>query len=128
MEDIVIKSDKTHNWRVWAGVIAFILVFLVGVWLMYSWWLAPWLSKANNLNKESVIVPGVESTDEDKDGLNLREETKLGTSDNLKDTDNDGVDDYKEFQMGLDPLNQDTDGDGYLDGIEVNSGHDPLKK
>lgn len=128
MEDIVVKETKLGAWKVWAGVVVFVVVFLVGAWWLYSWWLAPWLNSAGEMNKEKVVVPGVVETDQDKDGLNLQEETKLGTSDNLKDTDNDGLDDRREFQLGTNPLKPDTDGDGYLDGVEVNTGHDPLKK
>ncbi len=45
------------------------------------------------------------SLDQDRDGLSLLDESKLGTSD----------------------TNADTDGDGYTDRQEVESGHDPLK-
>lgn len=45
------------------------------------------------------------STDRDADGLNRREESMLGTSDD----------------------HADTDGDGYTDKQEVESGHDPLQ-
>jgi hypothetical protein len=128
MEDIVIKESKFGAWKVWAGVAVFIIIFLGGVWWLYSWWLSPWLKSANNLNQENVTVPGVVETDQDKDGLNLKEETKLGTSDNLRDSDNDGLDDKKEVELGTNPLKPDSDEDGYLDGMEVNTGHNPLKK
>lgn len=128
MDDIVLKENKAGIWKVWLGVLVFLVVFLLGVWWLYSWLLSPWLNSVDNLDKENVVVPGVVETDQDKDGLNLREESKLGTSDNLKDTDNDGLDDKREKELGTNPLQSDTDGDGYLDGIEINSGHDPLKK
>ena len=80
--------------------------------------------------------------DEDGDGLNVRKEFELGTSDlsddsdidelsddyevnvlgtdpTFADTDFDKIIDKEEIDLGLDPLNPDSDGDGIIDGDET---------
>lgn len=58
--------------------------------------------------------------DKDKDGLNDREERKLGTNPNIADSDTDGLNDGEEFmQYRTHPLRIDTDNDGLNDMQEV---------
>ncbi|HPN67115.1 MAG TPA: hypothetical protein PLZ62_00470 [bacterium] len=121
-----VGPDKVEL-KTWLFFGIFVIIFLIGTVMLYIWWLKPWLGDVAN-NSEQVVVPGVEETDSDGDGLNLREESILGTSDNMTDSDGDGLSDDKEKRLGTNPLSKDTDGDGYQDGVEVNSGHDPLKK
>ena len=60
------------------------------------------------------------SADDDKDGLGICEEEKLGTDPNNPDTDGDGLTDGDEvLKYKTNPLKADTDGDGLNDGDEV---------
>lgn len=71
---------------------------------------------------------GINSVDEDHDGLVLADEVELGLSDNLADIDADGLSDGDEVHTyATNPALADTDGDGYSDGVEVAGGYDPLK-
>jgi hypothetical protein len=119
-------EDKVEP-KVWIYFGIFVVIFLIGSVLLYVWWLNPWLNSVSN-NTTEIKVPGVEETDSDGDGQNLREESALGTSDNMNDSDGDALPDNEEKRLGTNPLNKDTDGDGYQDGVEIKSGHDPLKK
>lgn len=58
----------------------------------------------DNEDHQAECMSGIESTDEDGDGLVVKDEFAAGTSDN----------------------NADTDGDGYTDSEELANGHDPL--
>lgn len=65
--------------------------------------------------------------DNDEDGLNTIEESKLGTSANVADSDGDGLDDGYEVSVSLTkPLLYDTDEDTYSDAEELNLGLNPL--
>ncbi len=65
-------------------------------------------------------------TDRDQDGLSLREEFVLKTSDKQADFDNDGLKDGEEvYNYKTNPTNPDSDGDSYLDGEEVQNGYNP---
>lgn len=114
------------DYSMWIVFGVFLVVFVVGIVLLYFWWLGPWLSGVSNTEQAEPVIPGVEETDEDGDGLSLKEESGLGTSDNLKDSDDDGLDDDIELRLGTDPTNRDTDGDGYFDKVELDAGYDPL--
>jgi outer membrane protein OmpA-like peptidoglycan-associated protein len=69
------------------------------------------------------------TSDDDMDGLMLKEEKLLGTDPKNPDTDGDGLNDGEEVQKyKTDPLKADTDGDGLTDGDEVlKYKTDPLK-
>lgn len=121
-----VLAGKNKSWPMWIMFTFFVMVFLVGVGLLYRFWLNPWITAVRADYGLDANVPGVRETDQDKDGLNLEIESKLGTSDNLRDTDNDGLDDAEEIKLGTDPLVIDTDRDGYKDGVEVKSKHNPL--
>jgi hypothetical protein len=55
--------------------------------------------------------------DSDKDGLENRLETELGTNPKLSDTDGDSLSDYDEYcKYRTDPTKKDSDGDGKPDG------------
>ncbi|MFZ2681888.1 MAG: thrombospondin type 3 repeat-containing protein [Patescibacteria group bacterium] len=70
---------------------------------------------------------GINSIDEDRDGLVLSAEFSLGLSDSIADGDGDGLSDGDEVHVhGTDPTKTDTDGDGFTDGGEVQTGYDPL--
>ncbi|MBI9104537.1 MAG: hypothetical protein JEY99_19130 [Spirochaetales bacterium] len=53
--------------------------------------------------------------DADQDGLSLRKERILGSSDETAHSDGDGLDDYTEYLIGSSPVLEDTDNDGYPD-------------
>ncbi len=59
------------------------------------------------------------SSDCDGDGLEDKEELKLGTLVYEKDTDGDGLWDGWEVKLGSDPFSKDTDGDGLSDMVEM---------
>ncbi len=121
-----LNTKEERPLSVWMMFGVFVVLFLIGTYLLYSWWLNPWLTEVNNRDLE-VVVPGVKETDSDGDGLSLEYESRIGTSDNMTDSDGDRLADDEEVEMGTDPLNKDTDGDGYLDGEEVDNDFDPLK-
>ena len=56
--------------------------------------------------------------DVDGDGLDLEEETLLGTDPTKADTDADGLSDPAEVALGTDPRRADTDGDGIRDSAD----------
>ncbi len=86
------------------------------------------------------LLPGdalhlVYDEDRDRDGLGIRTERALGTSDLERDTDGDGLEDGEEVLPGWapgeprpeaisDPTRADTDGDGLDDGAERAAGTD----
>ena len=83
------------------------------------------ISATTSVNSVVASTTTIE-IDTDHDGLNDKEEAKLGTNPLKADTDGDGLNDYDEVKVyGTDPLKADTDGDGYSDGVEVRSGHNP---
>ncbi len=68
------------------------------------------------LMTEAVLPIGL---DTDKDSLNSKLETEVGTIAYDADTDDDGIlDGVEHFGMGTSPIRRDTDGDGIIDGIE----------
>lgn len=78
--------------------------------------------------KTGDIVQLIYSVDGDGDGVPLRVETLLGTSDERVDSDGDTLSDWEELHPDpetgpkTNPANKDTDGDGWLD----NEDDDPL--
>ncbi|MFA4931265.1 MAG: hypothetical protein WC570_05375 [Patescibacteria group bacterium] len=121
-------NENRPDYKTWIVLVIFLVVFLVGVVMLYFWWLSPWLNGVSQSNNNEPVVPGAAQTDEDGDGLSLKEESGLGTSDNLADSDNDGLDDDVEVRLGTNATLKDTDGDGYDDKQEIDTGHDPLQK
>lgn len=115
-----------RQWSLWLIFAVFLVTFLMGVGVLYRFWLNPWIVAVKADRGDSVNVPGVKETDQDKDGLSLEMESKLGTSDNMKDTDNDELDDAEEIKIGTNPTQTDSDHDGFKDGLEVKTGHNPL--
>ncbi len=63
--------------------------------------------------------------DHDGDGIDDRDEFRLGTDPANPDTDGDGVSDGDEVANGTDPLDADSDNDGLTDGDEAARGTDP---
>lgn len=94
---------------------------------LFFYWLNPWLKGVRAMTSSEVLVPGMDVTDADGDGLTLDEETRLGTRDDRLDTDGDGLEDNEELFFNTNPLLSDTDYDGYNDGLEIETHHDPLK-
>ncbi len=69
------------------------------------------------------MVQLIYSVDVDGDGVPLRVEKLLGTSDSSTDSDGDGLGDYKELnELKTNPANADTDGDTIRDNVDA----DPL--
>ena len=65
------------------------------------------------------------SQDDDADGLNNCEESRLCTDPNDGDTDGDSLSDLEELQNQTDPCKTDSDGDGASDKEELDFGFDP---
>lgn len=75
------------------------------------------------LVKTGYQIEFIYSEDQDADGLPLRTEKDLNTSDEDADSDGDGLDDFFEVvEYGTDPANPDTDGDNLRDDVDP----DPL--
>lgn len=65
--------------------------------------------------------------DQDRDGIDLRQEEMYGSSDKKVDSDNDGLSDYEEIVYWFsDPTLADTDGDGVKDGTEIIRNQSPV--
>lgn len=125
LDNITKKSSAGAS--VWIYFVVFVVIFLVGVYWLYQWWLKPWMIGVENQQNNEIVIPGIDQTDSDGDGLSLKEESQLGTSDNMTDSDGDKLSDDEEIKLGTDPLNKDSDRDGYNDGLEVDTNHNPLK-
>jgi len=81
-------------------------------------------SVTTDINNDNILFG--EQTDSDKDNLDDRRESDLGTNASKADTDADGLNDGDEVLIWkTDPLNPDTDADGYKDGEEVRNGYNP---
>lgn len=73
-----------------------------------------------NIGITISFVSGVGSSDNDLDGLTLKEENQIGTDPENPDTDGDGLTDSEEVKKYItNPLKPDTDSDGINDGEEV---------
>lgn len=125
-----IKTNMQRNTpikNIWIYFAIFVVLFLAGAFVLYRWWLSPWLNSVASQKNTEIKIPGIEETDSDGDGLSLKEESNIGTSDNMTDSDGDRLSDDEELKYKTNPLVKDTDGDGYIDGLEIETGHDPLK-
>ena len=75
---------------------------------------------SSGVNVTGVATDAELISDQDDDGLTLKEEEVLGSNPNENDTDKDGLLDKDEIDLGLNPDNPDTDGDTLNDSYEVN--------
>jgi hypothetical protein len=90
---------------------------------------AAFLAGANQETLSAITATAVWlDGDDDRDGINNRDELERGTFPQERDTDQDGVSDGEEIQRGLNPLEPDSDGDSLRDGDEISRGLDPLSR
>ena len=128
---------KTGIW-----VLAIALAFVAGTLVTGTMTLAqegePPKAKNPHTDTDGDVVPDVNDSDDDNDGLtDVYEQNKSHTNPSLPDSDGDGTPDGEELTgTGLDPItgrpigatdpnNDDNDGDGFTDTFEKSHNSDP---
>lgn len=77
--------------------------------------------------KKEMEAEIISSLDQFESTISEKERTRIkGERLSIEDSDNDGLNNREEIRIGTELLNPDTDGDGFLDGTEYIAGYDPL--